>query len=284
MSLQLWIAAFGEAVLYVNGNEYGYEGFDGDFSNDGLLEIGIGFGGLMDNVIISKGAINIPEIRSMIAAAQQPRQPVNFTPTGGDTAAWQFTVSDAIELGREGFHQIDLHAVDAAGNRRRLNNVWQGMIDTLPPRITIEDEVTGLFYLDPDSGEPANDIGYTITAEDLHLDPERFETLCNDRTEAERRYLDADLQEDLFPDLTLRNRLRYECHDWVEGVNPTVEVTACDLYDNCTTLSQNADTSSMLFAQQATTAEPVVLGHPLAASLPRVTRLRSRWRSHLTRR
>ncbi len=105
--------SIGEAVLYVNGNEYGYEGFDGDFSNDGILEIGIGFGGLMDNVIISKGVLNIPEIRAQIELAQQTRQPVNLTPTGDNTAIWQLTVSDAIEMGREGFHQIDLHAVDS---------------------------------------------------------------------------------------------------------------------------------------------------------------------------
>ena len=257
--------SIGEAVLYVNGNEYGYKGFSGDFSNDGILEIGIGFGGLMDNVLISKGVLNIPELRAQIEVAQLTRHPVTLTPTGADTAIWQLTVSDAIEMGREGFHEIDLHAVDSAGNRRRLNNIWQGMIDTLPPRIKIKDNVTGLFYLDPDSGEPANDIGYTITAEDLHLDPDRLETLWSDGTQAERGYLNANWQDALFPDLTLRNRLTYECHQWVKGVNPVVEVTACDTYDNCATVTNNADTSSMLFAQQATTADPIVLWPPAGA-------------------
>ncbi len=257
----------GEAILYINGDEAASTGFDGDASNDAPLVIGIGFDGLIDDVMLINRALTIPEIRSFSDPSQRPRLPVTLNPNGS-SANWQITVPTGAEAGIEGFHQLDLHAVDGHGNRRTVSNLWQGVIDTLPPRITLNGNATGIFYLDPGTGAPRYDIAYEIAAEDLHLDKDRFQALCTDRSQADRGYLNEPWVKKLFPDLTVRNRLHLACHDWAPDPNPLQQAQACDLYGNCTNVSLTVNTSAAELGAQAVgeDAKPVIVW-PLAGSV-----------------
>ncbi len=73
----------GEAILYLNGVESAYTAFDGDVSNDDVLEIGIGFNGLIDDVMLINHALSYDEIQSFADPANRSRLPVNLTPTSG---------------------------------------------------------------------------------------------------------------------------------------------------------------------------------------------------------
>ncbi len=144
----------------------------------------------------------------------QPRLPVALTPTGNGSANRQVTVPSGRDTGLEGFHQLDLLISDSYGNRRRLNNLWRGIIDTLPPRVTFTGDATGNFYLDDTTGDPVYDIRYSLKAKDLHLDIDRFQALCIDRSQSDRDYVTDPWVQAYFPDLTLRDELSISCHDW----------------------------------------------------------------------
>lgn len=181
----------GEAILYYNGREVACAGFDGDASNDAVLEIGIGFTGMIDDVMLINRALTYTEIQALFDPTQRPRLPVTLAPTGGTSANWQINVPGGVEAGLEGFHQLDLYVTDSYGNRRRLSNLWRGVIDTLPPRVTFTGNTTGAFYLEPVTGLPVVDIAYNLQAEDLHLDVKGFQALCTARAQADRGYLNA---------------------------------------------------------------------------------------------
>ena len=261
----------GEAIVYLNGNESAYAEFDGDASNDAVLEIGIGFTGLIDDVMLINRALTTPEIRAFADPSQRSRLPVTLTSTGANSANWQITVPSGEDVGLEGFHQLDLFVTDSHGNRRILNNLWRGVIDTLPPRLTFVGGTTGAFYLDQVSGEPVVDVAYDLRAEDLHLDVKRFQALCTDRGQAERGYLNEPWV-DLFPDLTVRDRLSIGCHDWATEANPAQEGQACDTFGHCTTVSLAVDTSAVRLSalQAGQVADPVIVWPP-AGSIVAIT-------------
>ncbi len=131
---------------------------------------------------------------------------------------------------------------------------------------------TGQFFFDENSGDPVVDIGYEFEAEDLHLDIEHFQSLCTDRGETERGYLDESWVEDLFPDLTVHNSLALACHDWAEQPNPTEQAQACDTYGHCTSVSLTIDTSAVQLSAQAAnqTSEPTIVW-PLNGSVVAIT-------------
>ncbi|MCP4164656.1 MAG: LamG domain-containing protein [Chloroflexi bacterium] len=262
----------GEASIYLNGSESGYTSFSGDASNDAPLEIGIGFNGLIDDVMLINRALTWKEIQSFADPSQRSRLPVNLTPTGDNSADWQITVPSGEMDGLEGFHQLDLFATDSFGNRRRLTNLWRGIIDTLPPRVAFMGGATGQFYFHETTGDPVVDIGYEFEAEDLHLDIEQFQSLCTGRGEIERGYLDEPWVEELFPDLTMRDSLALACHDWAEQANPTEQAQACDVYGHCTNVELTIDTSAVQLSAQAAnqTAEPTIIW-PLNGSVVAIT-------------
>ena len=104
--------------------------------------------------------------------------------------------------------------------------------------------------------------------EDLHLDKDKFQALCTDRGQADRGYLNEPWVKELFPDLTVRNRLHLACHDWAPQPNPLQQAQACDLYGNCTNVSLTVNTSAAELSAQEVgeDAKPVIVW-PLAGSV-----------------
>ncbi|MCO6453542.1 MAG: hypothetical protein J5I90_22360 [Caldilineales bacterium] len=261
----------GEARLYLNGQEAAYTGFDQDVSNDGVLEIGIGFNGLIDDVMLINRALTVPEIQSFADPASRSRLPVSLTPTSPNSANWQVVVPEGENAGLEGFHQLDLIVSDSHGNRHRINDLWRGVIDTLSPRLTFTGGTTGQFYYDENTQNPVVDIGYQLRAEDLHLDIEQFRALCTEQGQSQRGYLDEPWL-DLFPDLTVRDSATAACHNWATAANPTETATACDTYGHCTTVNLTVDTSAVLLSAQAAnqTSNPTIVW-PLNGSTVAIT-------------
>ena len=261
-----------ELTLFVNGEGIYYGSFNGDASNDGDVGVGTFYTGLLDDIMLINRALTESEVLASYQSALRPRPPVTFTATGEGSANWQVAVPSGKDNGLEGFHQLDLLVTDNYGNTKRLGNLWRGIIDTLPPRVTFSGDATTNFYLDDASGDPVYDIVYSLEAEDLHLDIEGFQVLCNDRSQAARDYLDEPWVEELFPDMTMRNRLSSACHDWTPQSNPQQQGQACDIYGNCTLVSTTVDTSAVqqLSAQQAGTAKPMIVW-PLQDSVVAIT-------------
>jgi len=95
-----------------------------------------------------------------VLSAQIPTPPP-FTPA----ANWSYDVP----AGLEGAYQIDLRGRDNAGlldTSTNSRNVWNGEIDTLAPRVSIDRQVVGDKYR------------YTSSAEDYNLTTDRFNSIC----------------------------------------------------------------------------------------------------------
>ena len=170
-----------------------------------------------------------------------------------------------IPANMENFYQLDLRGTDNAGKHFRQGNLWRGVIDNLAPRITLDATATGITYLDPATGAPRYDVNFTdISATDQNLDLASFATSCNATTQPARSYVDEPWKDQLFPDLTLRDQLSYQCHAWAGQANPVVQATACDIYGNCATAAKTVDTTGV--AQAADNTAAPVLVWPLAGS------------------
>lgn len=66
---------------------------------------------------------------------------------------------------------------------------------------------------------------------------------------------------ELFPDLTVRNRLSIACHDWATQANPAQQAQACDIFGHCTSVSLTVNTSAVQASAQAVgdVANPVIV-------------------------
>jgi hypothetical protein len=185
------------------------------------------------------------------------------TPGGAIAGAWSLP----IPANMENFYQLDVRGTDNAGKRFRQGNLWRGVIDNLAPRITLDATATGVTYLDPATGAPRYDIDFTnINAIDQNLDLGSFATACNGIAQPARSYVNAPWNEQLFPDLTMRDQLSYQCHAWAGQANPVAQAIACDIYGNCATASKPVDTNSVARATDDT-AVPVLVWPPAGSTI-----------------
>jgi hypothetical protein len=227
------------------------------------VEIGWNFSGLMDDLMISRRALKPDELRAIVASADRTRYPVTLSPLAGSPNARQWQVN--VPTGLESFYQIDLLVTDERGNQRLVDNVWRGVIDTLAPRITIQNNVTGQIFDDAATGAPRYDIGYTIRAEDMHLDGESIASLCSGRVQPQRSYVSDAWVNTIFPDMTVRNVMTLSCHDWATQADPTTQATACDFFGHCATVSHTVQTSTVVQAASALDGKPVIVWPPVGS-------------------
>jgi len=196
--------------------------------------------------MIVRRALRIADIRVIMEAADRPWQTVTLSNAANLVDPTVMAWETDIPAGLEGLYQVDLRGTDSRGNSRRINSVWNGPIDTLAPRLTIGAATTGRAWDDPATGAARYDIGYTLHAEDLHLDLDSFVTGCNAGTQPARTYLDGlPWQETYFPDMTWRSELQFDCQLWSNVANPTVQIDACDLMGNCTSETATVDTTGV---------------------------------------
>lgn len=234
-----------------------------NISNETAIRIGSGFAGVIDQAIISRRALNEAQIRDAMSISTIVWHPAGFTKTsGGGTAdapvAGTWTLP--IPAGLENLYQLDLRVTDSTGKRFRRTNLWRGTIDNLPPRITVGAAATGNFYNDTATNSPRYDIGFdNISAVDLNL--ASLTTPCGETYQPSRSYVDEEWSQRFFPDGTLTNRLTAQCHLWAEGENPVYEITACDEFGQCATVSQTVSTARV--ARRADgTADPILIWPP----------------------
>ncbi|MBI1296143.1 hypothetical protein GC175_14410 [bacterium] len=262
----------GEAVLYVDGFDVGYSGLDESVENNAGFDIGgvngvfsRRFVGFIDGVMVSRRDLGQDEINIVKNMADLAWLPAVFTKTSGGLTTDDPVVgtwSLPVPANLEGFYQLDLRTTDGMGRIFRRGNQWRGVIDNLAPRITVQAGATGVLYLDPVTGAPRYDIEITdVTAADLHLDRAGFVTSCGNGVQPTPDYIDAAWKENFFPGITLRNQLTVQCHFWATEANPSVDVTACDSFGQCTTVNQPVSTAAVARSVDATTL-PVLIWPP----------------------
>ncbi|MEZ4679186.1 MAG: LamG-like jellyroll fold domain-containing protein [Caldilineaceae bacterium] len=110
--------------------------------------------GLLDELQIYGRPLGAGEIAALYHAGWQTLTTAN----GNATMGW--TVAPPAAL--EGFFTIELRATDRFGNASARYIVWQGLIDTLAPRVTESTTAQGVSY----------------TVEDFNLTDERFVSPC----------------------------------------------------------------------------------------------------------
>lgn len=254
-----------KAFIYLDGAEAASMNVPAtmNISNETPIRIGSGFAGVIDQVIISRRALDVGQIRDAMSISTIVWHPAGFSKTsGGETPSapvagkWSLP----IPAGLENLYQFDLRVTDSTGKRFRRPNLWRGTIDNLPPRIAVDAGATGNFYNDTATGSPRYDIDFSnITAEDLNL--ASLTTPCGATYQPSRSYVDSEWSRRFFPDGTLTNRLTAQCHLWAAGENPVYEITACDDFGQCATASQTVSTARV--ARRADgTADPILIWPP----------------------
>ena len=224
----------GQASLYVDGLAQGSTAFSGSLSNGGELQIGgPGYNGYLDEVAIFNKALTPFLVQGLFAA---PTALLHSSATLAQPGLANTTWQAALPLGLEGQYQLDLAGVDNL-NQRALNGyAWRGLIDTLAPRIHYSATLTGKSFNDA-NGTARAEVIYQYEAEDRYLSESGFSGPCAGRSATVRDFAADAAMGGLFPDLTLRNRLRTSCTVWELSPIPSSVVQACDRYANCATAS-----------------------------------------------
>ncbi len=246
--------------IYVDGVLVGERSGNFATANVGPLMIGgqnanpMGFNGYIDEFTVWDRALKVDEIAAAYAMRNPNWLPASVTrqatrANGVNSAEWSLP----IPANTEGFHRIDVRVTDNEGNQYRAPSDWQAIIDTLAPRITIEEAFpTGNSYDATGSDDQVYDIQYTVTAKDLHLDESAFNSVCGP-TQGERDYEanDTTWAQTLFPNVTWRDKLGFSCHVWATQASPTLNATVCDIYGNCASEPVSVDTSGVPTGQTA---------------------------------
>lgn len=193
-----------------------------------------------DHVTVFDRALLPEHVEALFANVDTPWHPATLSPSNAATGtstlpdatdevmAWRMQIPE----GLEGQHQIDLRTTDAMGNQQVRTYAWRGVIDTRPPRLTLEARLTGVQYTDA-SGTIQHEIAYDYTAIDRHLDETTFSGPCDGASITTPDFMRSAAMEELFPDLTMRDTLRASCNRWEPTETPTATVRACDVYGNC---------------------------------------------------
>lgn len=153
-------------------------------------------------------------------------QTATLAQSGAGMSTWSYTVPSQLE----DFYQIKLKGQDAKGNSATTGAIWQGAIDTTAPRlaVTARQRYGGSLAVTE----------YTVSADDLFLDPDSLVAPCGAGA-ATLRYNDNPSRVDGL-DLVCRQ---------AGHVSAPSTVTICDYADNCT---------SKTVTPSASTGEPAI--------------------------
>lgn len=186
--------------------------------------------------------ISNDEAQQQLDAAGRTWLTTTVTTVGAVAAEW----SGQIPSGLEGEYQIDLRGVDMLNNRRVSANLWRGVIDTSAPRLQIEATPTNANYVDGASNLQSYEFVFRCSAEDRYLVEQEFACDGNAFQPPVRTFSENAAVQALFPDRTIVSRLVNTYSLWVETLQPLAEVTACDAFGHCDSLSNQVIHSAML--------------------------------------
>jgi hypothetical protein len=245
----------GQATLYVDGTAV----VSGQLPaaeplGGGFLRLGGGYSGLIDEATLITAVLNTAQLQAIYTLADTPWRSATLNATGSN---WSLAVPN----GLEGQYQLDLRAEDALGNRSFVGNSWRIVIDTRAPRLTLAAQPTGSSYVD-EQGTTYNEVVYTYSARDRHLDDEQLAGPCD--AIPERSFADLTNLGGLFGDLTVRDGLSVRCTQWEASNTAAPTLTACDIYDHCA----SATFSSSQASTQATLATAVASGPRAVVTSP----------------
>ncbi|MEM7029933.1 MAG: LamG-like jellyroll fold domain-containing protein [Chloroflexota bacterium] len=151
-----------------------------------------------------------------------------WLPATSTGSTWQFTPPNNLQ----NFYELNLRATDNGNNTLERGVVWRGLVDTVPPTVTVSSRHIG-------SGSAAQ-TEFTYTFEDFLLNPSDFSLPCGANS--------LNLSTHNNPG-TLQHGLVYAatatCHTTGHESNP-VSITACDVAGNCTTAVTTPTTNSLI--------------------------------------
>ncbi|MFH1632590.1 MAG: LamG-like jellyroll fold domain-containing protein [Chloroflexota bacterium] len=130
--------------------------------------------GLIDDVILYPRVISEPEVESLYAAGWQS---TTTTPTGVGVELSDWNTS--IPAGLEGTFRLDLRGEDMNALVSKPEAAWQGEIDTLDPRVTLDAQVSG------------DTVQYTTIAADWNLTESGYNTPCGAGIIDQREYFES---------------------------------------------------------------------------------------------
>jgi len=156
------------ATLYRNGQVVASQAFSGGAcQNANPLWIGNPSGGAatyrgrIDDVIVYPRALSALEVQAQYAARWRS---ATTMPNGSGVALSDWNTT--LPAGLEGSYRLDLRAADTNGATSDPETGWQGEVDTLAPRVTLESQING------------DTIQYTTTASDWNLTTAGYNTPC----------------------------------------------------------------------------------------------------------
>ncbi|MEE8392580.1 MAG: proprotein convertase P-domain-containing protein, partial [Anaerolineae bacterium] len=207
------------------------------------------FDGLIDEVVLYGRALSAEQIRAIARPAAGgvaglevrlrhvkegsgdllPWYPVTLDQPGAAFSTWSYQ----LPAGLEGPHQIDLRATDRFSHVNVLLDAWTGEIDTLAPRVELR---VGLYY----RGYGPDFTSYKCFATDYNLTDRNF--LCP--VGFSPAYQDAAWFTGWFSQTKLYQY--YSPHwGWLRDEDGPYSLTACDLFDNCSTTDPVAVAAAM---------------------------------------
>ncbi|NOZ79186.1 MAG: hypothetical protein GXP48_08435, partial [Acidobacteria bacterium] len=176
-----------QARLYVNGQVVQSSAATaGACQNDEPVRIGQGLNGTpsspiyvgnLDDIRIYPRALSDEEVKALYQSGWQAAQ-TSPHGDGVNSADW----SMAVPSGLEGSYRLDLRGWDVGGHfdtAASTENVWNGNIDTLAPRLTLTSTVVG------------SNIRYTTKAHDFNLTEDGFSSPCGDGVVTGRTYFQS---------------------------------------------------------------------------------------------
>jgi uncharacterized repeat protein (TIGR01451 family) len=203
------------------------------------------FQGSLDDVRLYALVLPDEEIRSLYLAGW--RDTTLTASTGSKSARW----SVAVPTGLEGAYRVDLRSTDTAGHTRiapvwstadLTSPVWAGNADNIGPRVTVcKQVVSGSTYQ------------YAIVAQDYNLSETGFTSIC---PITGRSYFRSPWFLTAVPAGTQKlYRFTAGCNS---DTTATVQATACDIGNNCTTagVTTGAVCDAILSGQAA--SEPAI--------------------------
>ncbi|MGB0383516.1 MAG: LamG-like jellyroll fold domain-containing protein [Ardenticatenaceae bacterium] len=234
-----------DVTFYVNGvaEETITHTAPGIVNTDDEFLIGNGIVGLLDEVRVYHRELSADEIEALF---EMDGDSVTLAESA-DYTTW----SHQLPANLEGPYRLDMRTMDELGNIRAQSSSWQGNIDTLAPRVTLEVEDLG-----------GGSFRYTTTATDYNLTKDSFNSPCDFEQIDESEYFSESWYTEIFTDIDKLYQVSVSCES---ASAPNEEATACDLFGNCTTINQSGTTTRRA-DWQASPAYLVTAGASLALS------------------
>lgn len=95
------------------------------------------FDGQIDSLRILEDARSAAAVQAIYRSDSTPWQPASLASRGSGVtqSAWNYTLPSGSVAGLEGSYTLDVRTVDMLGNNSVRRGLWEGLIDTKPPRL-----------------------------------------------------------------------------------------------------------------------------------------------------